>query len=651
MTLNREIDSWIVEAMMPRSAQPIYDWAHDNIRLDATAPIQGAYDVDNTPQFKDQFDAWQDEDVRMITSLGPNQGGRTKTMEIASLWSVVNRPGPMQWNTYKDENARKFAEQRWWPTAKSCDELVDKLPAHGTGMGVERHKERLQSVIFNDGMPFEIQGCAPSNLEEKSIMTQFNDECWEWPVGRLEIAHIRCNVAYAWNYKIWNGSVAGIDGDDIHMLFLSGTRKEWHWRCLKCGRKQLPRWGKPKERGGIHWERDAKTKPNDREWDFEEVAKTVRYECDHCKADYADTARMRRMLNESAHYISLNPAASVRHQSFRFNILSVNWPGLTWGRWVEEFLKAVEQSRRYSNNEPLKKFWTRRQVEPWDESRHTMTTHKTVLADYNLGDKNPYRGGLWKSESIRFLASDKQEWGYPYVIRAVTPTGDSRLIDRGIDDLTCLNSYAEIEEKRKEFGVDAKCVLIDTGFEAREVYAQIVKYGWTGMRGVDREVPFKHIKEITDPRTGVVKRIAIELPYSLEQWADPFSGTERQQLNRRMRIGRAAPRLARRFDWINLHIKNLLSAFKQGQAIYWGIPGDVGANYIRQINSEVRHVVTNARGRRTEWWSNTNAKGTGTKRPNHAWDCECMIVVAMCLQGLINLSDWVPESSLQPTED
>src|SRR5260370_1263635 len=83
-----------------RDVQPIHEWARC-IRLDATSPIQGEYDVDNSPQFREVFDAFQDEDVRMVTTVGPNQGGRTKAMEIASLWSIKNRPGPMQWNTFK----------------------------------------------------------------------------------------------------------------------------------------------------------------------------------------------------------------------------------------------------------------------------------------------------------------------------------------------------------------------------------------------------------------------------------------------------------------------------------------------------------------------------------------------------------------------
>ena len=629
-------------AYRPRENKAIDEWLYDNLRLDVTSPIQGPYDVANSPQLRDPLLAFQEEDVRMVTTIGPNQGGRTQAMLGASLWAIENRPGPMQWNTSKDETAREFAEQKWWPTARSCPLTIAKMPAHGTGLGTERFKEKLRSVIFSDGMPFKIQGCAPANLEEKSIMTQFNDECWQWPVGRLEIAHIRCNVAYAWNYKVWNGSVAGVEGDDIDMLFRSGTQKEWHWVCAKCGRLQLPRWGKPKGRGGIHWERDSATKPNDREWDYLELIKTVRYQCCHCSEEYEDNARSRRVLNEGARYKALNPSAPAQHQSFRFNILSVNWPGISWGQWVVEFLKSVDQMRKYSNLEPLKKFWNRRMAEPWDESRHAATTHRVVLSDYNLGEPNFYQRGKWEGESIRFMGVDKQEWGYPYVIRASNRTGDSRLVGAGVGERSCLTSYDEVELKAQEFGVQSQCVIIDSAFETREVYAQAAKRGWTCMRGVDKPEPFRHMKELVGS-DGMIRKMAIELPYSTMQWADPFTGTEDQQLNRRYRIVRAAPRLARRFDWINLHIKNLLSAFKQGQAIYWGVPGDVGPDYIRQLNSEVRHMTINARGRKTEWWSNRTAKGEGHARPNHAWDCECMILVAMCLQNLINLTEWQPD--------
>ncbi|MBA0088783.1 MAG: phage terminase large subunit family protein, partial [Acidobacteria bacterium Pan2503] len=223
------------------SERAIYEWAREQIKLDSTSPIQGNYDIENSPQFRPIFDAYQRDDVRMITTVGPNQGGRTKAMEIASLWAVVHRPGPMQWNTDTNDKARDFAEERWWPMARTCVDVVHKMPTRGAwGKGSERYQERVRKVIFSDGMPFLIQGCSESNLEQKSIMNQFNDECWQWPLGRLEIAWIRCNVAYGWNYKVWNGSVAGCEGDDFDLAFRSGTMQEWHWRCLKCGLAQIP---------------------------------------------------------------------------------------------------------------------------------------------------------------------------------------------------------------------------------------------------------------------------------------------------------------------------------------------------------------------------------------------------------------------------
>ncbi len=642
--------SWLrqafAEAIKLPSEQTIDEWLRSNISLDTTSPIQGPYDVANSPQLRAPLRSFQDETKRMVTTVGPNQGGRTKAMEGASMWAIINRPGPMQWNTYKDESASEFAEQRWWPSARSCRKIIDKLPDRGTGLGAHRNQVRNQSVIFADGMPFKIQGCAESNLEEKSIMTQFNDECWQWPIGRLKIAHKRCNVSYAWNYKVWNGSIPGVDGDDFDLLWKSGSQHEWHWRCPKCGRAQIPRWGKANQRGGLQWDRDERTRPNGREWDLDEVVKTVRYSCEHCATDFPDTPRSRRQLNDGAEYIQMNNKAPEWHDSYRFNILSVNWPGVTWSQWVVEFLESVQNFRKYGDVEPLRQFWTRRMTEAWDESRHIMGNRRTVAADYNLGDTD-YKTKQWEGETIRFIACDKQEWGYPFVIRACRENGESRLISRGVSEQDCLRSYDEIEAKAKEYGIAEVCVIIDSAFESREVYAQAAQRGWTCMRGVDRE-PFKHMKEIIDPQTRQVKRVAIELPYSEEQLADPFTGTEKQQINKRIRIGRNALRLARRFDWVNLHIKNLLSAFKQGSAIYWGIPGDVGAEYIRQINAETRHQITSARGKRTDWWSNTNAKGTGTKRPNHAWDCECMILVAMCLQRLIDLSDWKPDEEVSP---
>lgn len=639
-TIENEVEQWLGEIYQPESNLPIYEWARQSgIKLDATSPIAGAYKISNSPWMCEQFDAFQSDGVRMVTSVGPNQGGRTKAMEIASLWCVKHRAGPMQWNTDHNNKAKDFAEERWWPTARSCPDVLAKMSSGGSGLGADRHKERICKIMFSDGMPFTMQGCSEQNLQQKSIMNQFNDEIFQWPMGRLEDAWIRCNVAYAWNYKVWNGSVAGVAGEDLEVIgYNAGTMEEWHWFCPHCKKKQIPKWGKPNKKGGIKF--NSKLRFKDGSYNYEGIKKTVYYECEHCLSQFKDSSATRKMFNKTARYIAMNPRAPKWHRSFRFNILTVNWPALNWGTWVEEFLKATESYRRYHNAEPLKLFWTRRMAQFWEENKYLNANRRVVLSDYSLGTPNLYLTKQWEKETMRFMANDKQEDHYPSVIRAVAQSGESRLIYRGN-----LDSYAEIEAKSKEFGVASKRVLLDFGFEISECAAAVVKYGWTGMRGVDRAEPFKHLIEVPDGRGGT-KVIKVDLPYSEAKWKDPMMGSSEQVLNKRMLITSRQRKLARYFDWINLYVKDMLAGFKSGNALYWGLPDDVGAEYLRQINSEVRHKIISAKGRVTNWWSNTNVRGTGLRRPNHYWDCECMIFCAMCMQGLIDLSGWQPSDCI-----
>jgi len=150
-------------------------------------------------------------------------------------------------------------------------------------------------------------------------------------------------------------------------------------------------------------------------------------------------------------------------------------------------------------------------VESWDESKHINTTQRIVLSDYNLADHN-YKTGKWERETRRFLSVDKQEWGYPFVIRAVADNGGQPPNRARRDSRDMLTSYDEIELKAKEYQVEPQRVLIDSGYETREVYAQAARRGWTCMRGVDRAELFRHMIEIVDPNTKMIRKVAIELP-------------------------------------------------------------------------------------------------------------------------------------------
>ncbi|MDQ2948884.1 MAG: phage terminase large subunit family protein [Acidobacteriota bacterium] len=120
MTTRAQIADRYTLTLRAPEQETIPDWAKEQIELDSSSPLGGKYEVENSPYLRDPLIAFQHDETRMVTTIGPNQGGRTKAMEVACLWAVKNRPGPMQWNTDTDDKAKDLAEKRWWPMAKNA---------------------------------------------------------------------------------------------------------------------------------------------------------------------------------------------------------------------------------------------------------------------------------------------------------------------------------------------------------------------------------------------------------------------------------------------------------------------------------------------------------------------------------------------------
>lgn len=619
------IESIFRESFRPVKPEPIYEWARKNVKLDPSSPIPGYYRIENSPMFREPFDKWQDESVRRILTIGPNQGGRTKAMEVASVWTMINRPGPSQWNTDTNLKAKDFAEERWWKTAESVKELRDLLPKNADD-------KRKCKVMFRNGMPFVIQGANESNAEQKSVMNQFNDELFQWGEGMINTFHKRCDVSYAATYKIWDGSIPSDEGTELYENFGNSSQGEWSFCCRKCSLFQAFKWKQ------VKFETSDITKPNGI-WKYSEVRKTVHYRCENpeCMERYDDTALSRRTMNESAKYIHANPNAEVF--GFRYNVLAVNFPGVTWGAWVVEFLQANEHFRQYGSGELLRRFFIRRLCEFWDEAKHLGAGQIKIVSDYKLGDPNEYMTSKWEGEDgKRIMASDRQEGWFPYVIRGVRKNGDSRAYCIGY-----AKTEAELDDIRDKFGVKACYHVADIGFERHNALAACVTYGWTGMRG-DQAEGFRHRLETIDGNGNKLWR-HVDKPYSEKQYADPgFSGRQQVEMVRNRTMIRSKRALF--YSFSNLSIKNMLAALRSGRArVYWGIPEDpkdvngkdFAKEYRDQLNSEVRYRAINRKGQATYYWSNSGRDGKGTKKANHFFDCEVMILTVMAILGLIEI--------------
>jgi phage terminase large subunit GpA-like protein len=148
-----------------------------------------------------------------------------------------------------------------------------------------------------------------------------------------------------------------------HEMKQCDTVYEWHLLCPKCGASQYPTWKH------IHFDTRAGVK--------EDIAKTTRYECEHCRAQFG--ANEEGMLKESGQYVP-SIKGSGRKVGFRFNQLASQF--VSWEETVIEWLEAKDDT------EDLKTFINTALAESFEDDKET-------LEDINLfARREPYAGKI-----------------------------------------------------------------------------------------------------------------------------------------------------------------------------------------------------------------------------------------------------------------
>jgi hypothetical protein len=89
------------------------------------------------------------------------------------------------------------------------------------------------------------------------------------------------------------------------------------------------------------------------------------------------------------------------------------------------------------------------------------------------------------------------------------------------------------------------------------------------------------------------------------------------------------------FFFANEGVKDKLSALRQVEtAVAWEVPRDVSDEYRKQMLSEIKKDVINAKTKQVEQrWVRISGK------PNHLWDCECIALAAAMLAGVLPTGD------------
>jgi hypothetical protein len=297
----------------------------------------------------------------------------------------------------------------------------------------------------------------------------------------------------------------------------------------------------------------------------------------------------------------MNPRAPRRDASFHFNAIVVR----SWDKLVQLFLHAMECFTERGMTEPLQEFTQKQLAEPWVERGLTSTVR---LESYEASAE-------WPEECARFLTVDVQAEGVFWaVVRAWSKSGESRRLWFGK-----LIGWAEVRALQEKWKVKDYMTLVDSGYEAKGVYAQCVRFGWIATKGTD-QAHFAHFIA----RGG--KRVSIQRSYSPLQRGDPEKGGLNQQ---------------RRFASLHLFsnptLKDRLKQFRDGKLGKWLLPAggtDSAAEeeYLRQMGGEFKKRVVMPATGRVEWrWIR--------KGDNHLFDCEVLQVLAATMCGICRDGD------------
>lgn len=558
-------------------------------------PFSGAHwRLSFTPFAKFIFEGIRTQGVKRVTIMMSAQYVKTMVLLIDFLRNAKHDPADTMWVMSQDEQMGEFVTKRLMPYIEGCDAVAPLLAS------------KTARLVQFDTFNLLLRGSnSRARLQSDPIRRVYCDERREWKPGAIDLLRKRMRTFP--NAMEVSAGTAGDEFDELHSDYDEGTQTRAHVSCLVCGHSQPIRFGRDasaiwksaRECGGFRWEANDVTRPGGK-WNYEEVAKTVRFECENAKCRTLFPNDQKYELIRTMHAHDYNPNAPAHLKSYGGSAFEAIWASCDWDKLVIEFLKAVEQARQ-GNIEPMKAFVTETLGEPWQDRLGVVEDFGFLsqrLGDYDFAEP-------WSEERARFMAADKQAEGgehYFWLIRAFGLNGRSRLIAHG----RC-NSYLELEEARKHYGVKASNAIIDSGFKANEVYRFCASSGWKPFKGDSADYYLSR-----DAKTGKTFRQLWKW-----EWAQP----EGERV-----IGR--PVKVRLFRFSTNWIKDLHAEFTTGLIGDWTLPKATGRDYMRHATCEVREGRPDTKGRMHYEWVQKH-------RENHWNDCELMIDVAAIVTGLI----------------
>jgi phage terminase large subunit GpA-like protein len=559
-------------------------WAARHVQLPGSVLV-ATYTPEATPWTEAIIDSIEDFSTRSTTVMAPVQSGKSVIGEVsACYWLATSTGGDLQWNWENDQKALKRWDKRIEKILTSCAPLKARWPN-------DANKAKRGLIVFPHAN-LQVQGQeTASNLDSDSIRFQINEELHSWHEGRLQKAVNRLTAV--WNAKQLNLSNAGDWGDQLHEAYTKGTQERWGFTCPHCGKWQ--EWRTRRERnkdrswklGGLVYDSDG-CKLGPHQYDYAALAKTIRYECEHCGHEFSEHER--RSLKSS--YRAQNPSPVTGHRSFSWDAVAVHY--IPWLSLIQE--KHLALKALYAgDNGPWRVYITERECRPWraDEEPHAQKINlstgikKANVAtgefDVTIGTVDVQRGGTMDARHFWVIIRG-------YKANKLGNTRASMLWEGRAE------TYAEVEKLMADSKVHPGLVFVDSGDQTESVYQWCVRSGYTALKGLSGDGFLTEAKEGEEDEVTRLRKIwRIDPDKPVEVPLDDGSV---------MRI----PLVLYAKDGI----RNRLAAIRESPNWQWEIPEDVSDDFVNHYAAE--QMTYTAEGKR---------QFRQLKRRNDLFVCDC----------------------------
>jgi hypothetical protein len=551
-----------------------------------------AYSIDNVPYLKRFFEAARDWRTRRLVMPCSVQSGKSIAMQNQILCQLSQDPRNILYFAQDDANSLEFSQTRMHPD-------LNAYLSHR--MYDTKAKTKNSHIIFRGGAWLSMSsGNNRKNLQSRTAQRVWNDEASILESGRLDEAERRGDAYQLFDQ--FHGIVSTPEnvGTDFHAYWLDSTMEEWSIGCKSCSNVQAIRLP------AFKWDSNDITRP-DGEWDWDEMAKTLRVACVCGKETHVNDTRAWRELMSTAHYVQTNTRAPRDHIGVSYSGLAV--PRRSPVILVRRFLGATDTYKKNGLIAPLKEVIQKDMGEFWQPNEYASEGDPYQTGGYLMGDTD------WSEEYIlnaehrcRNMTVDVQKTGFYYVIRMWSRQGHSRLLTAGFAD-----TWDELEHIRDEHGVWAGVprpskrwmparVFVDNAWQRGsspglktfdEVNRHLAKYNYFGMAGSNQK----------DSWTIAQKNGAkIQRPWSTIETKSVGTGNYLKSF----------------FYGVTTVSSHLINLMTQNTEQHWETPDDPPDGYFEQLGNKYIDEKT----------------GKYVGKDDHFFDCEKMQLIPAYNDGL-----------------